>query len=139
MVSFARSGGGVGGTRGSFLFSLRILREVKMGGVEFAKELVKANATVDKEDKYGWTALIYAVKKMGNLMSEKRPHNMCKGVVFSVVTLPTRYRRILLLPPSSPFLSPNVLAMHLSTPCSLLSCRSLGSGTLFERVDLCLN
>ena len=73
-----------------------------MGGVEFAKELVKANATVDKEDVYGLTALSYAVKKIGNLMSEKRPRNMCKGVAFSVVTLPTRYRRILPLPPLLP-------------------------------------
>ena len=128
-----------GRRRGSFLFFHRFLSECIHGRVKGVKALVEAKATVDKENKDGRTALIYAVKKMRNLMSEKRTRNMCKGVVFSVVTLPTRYRRILLLPPSSPFFSSNVLAMHLSTPCSLLSCRSLGSGTLFERVDLCLN
>ena len=69
------------------------------------KALVEGKANVDKEDNQGNTALLYAVKKMENLISEKQPQCMCKETALSVLTLPSRYRRILLFP--------NVSAMHL--------------------------
>ena len=74
-------------------FSLRFLFEAARGDVEFVKTLVKANATVDKEDNQENTALYYAVKKMENHISEKQPPNVCKC---------SRYRRILLFSPHSP-------------------------------------
>ena len=106
------------------------------------KALIEAEADVDKESKNAWTALLYAVKKMGNLISEKRTRCMCEGIALlavtlctryryilllplslliypkcvgdalSVLTLRSRYRRILLFPPPPPHY-PNVLAMHL--------------------------
>ena len=70
------------------------------------KALVEAKATVDKENKKGQTALFWAVKKMENLMSEKRPRFMCKGIALLSVTLRTRYRRIALSPSPPPRSSP---------------------------------
>ena len=79
------------------------------------KALIKAEADVDKESKNAWTALHMAVKKVGNLISEKRTRYMREGIAPLAVTLRTRYRRILLLPHSL-LIYPNVLAMHLQTP-----------------------
>ena len=50
------------GRRGSFVSSRRLLSEAANGELESVKELVKANATVDKEDYRGTTALMIAVK-----------------------------------------------------------------------------
>ena len=50
----------------------RFLSEVRNGKVELVKDLIKAKANVDKLDNLGWTALTRAVKKMENLISEKR-------------------------------------------------------------------
>ena len=79
--------------------------------METVKALIEEKAAVDKEDEWGRTALFQAVKKMENLMSEKRPRFMCKGIALLSVTLRTRYRRIP-LPPSA-LVSPNVSGMHL--------------------------
>ena len=70
------------------------------------KALVDGKAKVDKEDKWGRTALFQAVTKMENLMSEKRPRFMCKGIALLSVTLRTRYRRIPLSPSPPPRSSP---------------------------------
>ena len=108
-VFFCSSGRGVGGEgEGLSFFSHRLLSEAEMGEVDFAKELVKAKADVDASGKgsyEGMTALMFAVAKMENSMSEKRPRFTCKGIALSVVTLRAQYRRILLFPappPSSP-------------------------------------
>ena len=83
VVFFGRRGGGVcGRRRGSFLFSHRFLSEAQGGKVEIVKALVASNATVDKENKYGRTALSYAVKKMGNLMSKNWPSICVRGLHF---------------------------------------------------------
>ena len=50
------------GRRGSFVSSRRFLSEAEEGKVDIVKALVKANATVDKEDYRGTTALMIAVK-----------------------------------------------------------------------------
>ena len=104
-VFFVRGGGGgrsgKAGGEGLSFFSHRFLSEAANGGVECVKELFKAKANVDKVDKQGRTALLSAVNKMENLMSEKRPRFMCKGIALLSVTLRTRYRRIP-LSPSSP-------------------------------------
>ena len=50
------------------------------GTEESVKALVEAKAIVDKESKDGRTALMVAVKKMENLMSEKRPQYIWKGL-----------------------------------------------------------
>ena len=68
---------GRGWRRRSFLFSHRFLSEVRYGEVKTVKALVDLKATVDKKDKQGRTALFQAVKKIQNLMSEKRPRFMC--------------------------------------------------------------
>ena len=60
----------MGARRGSFLFCHRFLSEAANGKVECVNALVEANATVDKESKIGRTALMCAVNKMRNLMSE---------------------------------------------------------------------
>ena len=70
------------------------------------KALVEAKANVDKKNKKGLTPLIravlYAVKKMENLMSEKRTRYKFKEIALSVLTFLFRYRRILLPPPHPP-------------------------------------
>ena len=73
-----------------------------MGNAEFVKALIAANATVDKEDEWGQTALLQAVQKMENLMLEKRPPYTSKGIALLAVTRRTRYRRIPLFPPPPP-------------------------------------
>ena len=86
-----------GGGEGPLCFSRRTLSEAIEGEVEVVKVLLKANASVKKEDKEGKTALFYAVK-MENLTSEKRSRYRCGGIALLVATLRTRCRRILLLP-----------------------------------------
>ena len=63
----------MGGRRGSFLSSHRFLSEAVTGKVECVKALVAANATVDKEDEEGWTALMVAVKKWKTSCRENGP------------------------------------------------------------------
>ena len=44
--------------------------------METVKALIEEKADVDKEDEQGRTPLFWAVKKMENLMAEKRPRFM---------------------------------------------------------------
>ena len=94
-----RGGGGwVGGEEKMFSFFSPICFEAHYGHVEVVGTLLEAKANVDQLAHSGWTALLMAVKKKENLMSEKRPRSLCKRIALPAVALRTRYRSMVLFP-----------------------------------------
>ena len=81
-----------------FSFFSPICFEAKAGHVEVVTGLLEAKANVDQLAHSGWTALLMAVKKKENLMSEKRPRSLCKRIALPAVALRTRYRSMVLFP-----------------------------------------